>query len=201
MVLNLYKYKAKSLGKKTAQPANAANRILKNVTIALPLEYLSNFFKSIEMSLINCEVELKFKWTKYCDLSSAGNDNEIANAANANRIIFTIKDTKLHVPLVTLSERYNQKLSKLLSRGFKRSVYWSEYKTISYTKNAKNEFRFFLESTFVGVNRLAVLVYSNEDAVIKDLKPKGIFYQKELLRIIMPSSMEKAFMTKQLSQI
>ena len=47
------------------------------------------------MPLINCEVELKLKWTKYCVLSAPGNGNEIANADNANRIIFTIKDTKL----------------------------------------------------------------------------------------------------------
>ena len=70
--------------------------------------------------MINYKVELKLKWTKYCVLSAAGNDNEISNAANANRIIFTIKVTKLYVPIVTLSARCNQKLSKRLSKGFER---------------------------------------------------------------------------------
>ena len=56
----------------------------------------------------------------------AGNDN---TNGNPNNIIFTIKDTKLYVPVVTLSVKYNSKLSKLLSKGFERSVYWSEYKT------------------------------------------------------------------------
>ena len=50
------------------------------------------------------------------------------NDANSNVIIFTIKDIKLYVPVVTLSARDNQKVSKLLSKWFKRSVYWYEYK-------------------------------------------------------------------------
>ena len=59
------------------------------------------------MPLINCKVELKLKWTKYYDLSVAGTENGINNN-NANNIIFTIKDTNLYVPLVTLSARDNQ---------------------------------------------------------------------------------------------
>ena len=54
------------------------------------------------MPLINCKVELKLKWTKYCVLPAAGNDND--NDRN-DKIIFVIKDTKLHVPVVTLSAR------------------------------------------------------------------------------------------------
>ena len=63
------------------------------------------------MPLINCKVELKLKWTKCCVLSAAGNDN--VNNIVSNNIIFTIKDTKLYVSVVTLSARDNQKLSKL----------------------------------------------------------------------------------------
>ena len=65
------------------------------------------------MPLINCKVELKLKWIKYCVLPAAGNDND--NDRN-DKIIFVIKDTKLHVPVVTLSARDYQKLSKLLSK-------------------------------------------------------------------------------------
>ena len=61
-------------------------------------------------------------------MSAAGNDNSIDENINAN-IIFTIKDTKLYVPVVTLSARDNRKLSKILSKGFERSVYWNECKT------------------------------------------------------------------------
>ena len=77
------------------------------------------------MPLINFKVELNFTWTKHCVLAVAGNDNADANLDN---IIFTIKDTKLFFPVVTLSAKDNQKLSKLLSKEFERSVYWNEYK-------------------------------------------------------------------------
>ena len=114
-----------------------------------------------------------------------------------NNIIFTIKDTELYVPVVTLSARDNQKSSKLLSKGSERLVYWNEYKTKSGNKNTTNEFRFFLQSNFVVVNRLFVLVYTKM-LVLKDLKLQGITYPEELLLIIMSSSMEKTFMIKKL---
>ena len=71
------------------------------------------------MPLINWEVKLKLKWTKYCLLSAAGADN---TNANSNNIIFTITDTKLYAPTVTLSAKDSQKLSKILSKGFEISV-------------------------------------------------------------------------------
>ena len=74
------------------------------------------------MLLINCKVELKLKWKKYCVLSAAGNDNGNGND-NDNNIIFTIKDTKLYIPVVTLSARDKKNKSKLLSKGFEKSVY------------------------------------------------------------------------------
>ena len=72
------------------------------------------------VELINCRIELSLKWYKNCILSSAG------TAAT-----FTITDTKLYVPVVTLKIEDNAKLSKLLSEGFKRSVYWNKYVVIS----------------------------------------------------------------------
>ena len=98
------KHKAKLLG--NTYKADNANGILKNATIAASLKHLSNFWKSLKMSLINCTVELKPKWKKYCVLSTTGNDND---NDRDDKIIFTIKDTKLYVPVVTLSARNNQK--------------------------------------------------------------------------------------------
>ena len=94
------------------------------------------------MLLINCKVELKPLWAKYCVLATAGFDND---NADYNNIIFTIKDTKLFVPVVTLSTKDIQKLSKLLRKGFKISVHLNEYKTKSKNKNTTNECRYFLE--------------------------------------------------------
>ena len=169
-----FRYKAKLLGNTAALADNAANGILKNATIAVPLKYLSNL--SLQMPLINCKVELKLKWTQYCVLSAHGTEN--ANGTNSDSIVFTINDTKLHVPVVALSARDNQKLSKLLSKVFETSVYGNECKTKSENKNAKNVYRHFLESNFVGVNRLFVLVYTNEDAASKRFKVLKILFIK-----------------------
>ena len=92
----------------------------------MPLKYLSNFWRSLEIPMIKWKVKLKLKSIKYCVYSAAGNDN--VNDNNGNNTIFTIKDIKLYVPEVTLSTRDNQKLSKLLSKRFERSVYWNEHK-------------------------------------------------------------------------
>ena len=112
------------------------------------------------MPLINCKVDLKLEWIKHCVLAAAGVEND---GANSNNIIFTIKDTKLYAPAVTLSAKDNQNLSKLLSKQFESSVYWNEYKTKNDDKNTTNKYRYFLESNSVGVNRLLVLIYSNPD--------------------------------------
>ena len=97
--------------------ADKENRKIEGVKIAVPLKYLSNFWRSLEIPLINCKVELSLRWYENCILSNvAGNST------------YKITDAKLYVPVVTLSTEDNAKLSKLLTEGFKRSVYWNEYK-------------------------------------------------------------------------
>ena len=83
----------------------------------MPLKYLSSFCRSLKLPLINCKIEINVNWTKYCALSA--NDNNNAND-NPNNIVFTIKDTTLYVPVVTLSAKDHEKLSKLLRKGFER---------------------------------------------------------------------------------
>ena len=73
------------------------------------------------MSLINCKVELKLKWTKYCVLSVAGADNVNGNVNDniyGNNVIFKIIGTKSYFLVIPLSARDNQKLSKPFSKGF-----------------------------------------------------------------------------------
>ena len=89
------------------------------VKIVVPLKYLSNFWWSLEIPLINCRVEVSLTWNKNCILTSL-----VGNPA------FTITDAKLYVPVVTLSIEDNAKLPKLLGERFKRSVYWNKYKVI-----------------------------------------------------------------------
>ena len=146
-----FKYKASIIG-------NTGDNGRKNgVKIAVPLKYLSNFWRSLEMPLINCKVELSLKWYERCLLT-------IANTAT-----FKITDAKLYVPIVTLSIEDNSKLSKLLNEGFKRPIYWNEYKV---TRNkiveidANNEEKYIrelLDSSCQGVKRLFVLAYDNTE--------------------------------------
>ena len=76
---------------------------------------------------------------------------------------FKITNTKLYVPIVTLSSKDNVKLVKLLEEGFKRPVYWNEYQTKIESRNLGNNnlTRFPLDASFQGVRRLFVLVFNN----------------------------------------
>ena len=89
---------------------------------------------------------------------------------------------------------------ELLSKGFERSVYWKKYRTKSNNKDTTSEFRFFLKSNFVGLNRLFFLVYSNQD-VSRRFWAKSYYLPKDVMIIIISSSMEKSFMTKQLIRV
>ena len=107
-----FKYKANLIG-------NTENNGTKNgVKISVPLKYLSNFWRSLEMPLLNCKIETTLKWIENCILTTD------------NTATFKITDAKLDVPIITLSSEDNVKLSKLLSEGFKRPIYWNEYKVI-----------------------------------------------------------------------
>ena len=68
--------------------------------------------------------------------------------------LFLISKTQNYSSVVTLLARDNQKLSKFLSEGFERSVYWNEYTTKIENKNTTNEYRCFFKSNFVAFNRL-----------------------------------------------
>ena len=70
------------------------------------------------MPLINCKIYLELNWNKNCVLSSTDGERT-----------FKITNTRLHVPIVPLSTKDNVKLTKKLNEGFKRPVYWNEYKT------------------------------------------------------------------------
>ena len=99
------------------------------VKIAAPIKYLSTFWRSLEMPLINCKVELPINWIENCVLTSAP-IGENSNATGVDSATFKITDAKTYIPIITLSAEDNAKLSKILSEGFKRTVYWNKYKVI-----------------------------------------------------------------------
>ena len=85
------KYKIKLLGNVTEIAGDAAGVRRLNVKAVVPLKYLSNFFRSLELPLINCKIKLNLTWKKECLLSTG-----------AGEAVFIINDTKLYVPVVTL---------------------------------------------------------------------------------------------------
>ena len=155
-----FKYKASLLGKATDADGN--DRSLKNAKIVVPLKYLSNFFRPLEMPLINFKCHLELNWNNNCVIygadTYAGGDN-----ANDRETTFQITSTKLYVAVATLSTKDNENLTKQLDEGFERSIYWNEYKSKIETKTAddNNVIRFPLDASFKGVNRLFVLVFNN----------------------------------------
>ena len=128
-----------------------------NVKLVVPLTYVSNFFRSLEMPLVNCKIDLELTWHKDCMISSA-------NAAAGQVVSFMIANTKLYVPVVTLSTKDNNNLTKQLNDGFKRSIYWNQYvsKPFPETPHKKTGItRFALDATFQGGNRLFVLAFED----------------------------------------
>ena len=82
------------------------NGVFKDVKIAVPPKYLSNFYRSLEMLLINCKIHFKLNWSKDCVVSTITDTT------------FETTNTKLYILIVTLSSKDNVKLVKLLEEGF-----------------------------------------------------------------------------------
>ena len=105
-------------GNEVDNPNYDANKFGKNkAEIIIPLKHLSNFWRSLNILLINCEVELILTWTKNCALA----DMTVADNP-PNGLEFQITDTKLYVPVVTLSKENDIKLLEKLKSGFKRTI-------------------------------------------------------------------------------
>ena len=124
----------------------------RNVEIAVPLKYVSYFWRTLEMPLINCEINLILTWSENCALSFATGETK-----------FKITDTKLYVLVVTLSAQDNSKLLEQLKSGFKRTINWNKYQSKVSTQIQNKYLDFIIDSSFQGVNRLFVLLFENEE--------------------------------------
>ena len=141
-----FDYKIKLLG----NPEVANNIARRNVKIVVPLKYLNIFFRSLEMPLINCKIKLNLTWKKECVISNQRGD-----------AVFFINNTKLYVPIVTLSED-NKDFIGQQNKGFQRSIYWNEYKTKEISENGNdNAVKYInLDPPFQSVKRLFIMAYS-----------------------------------------
>ena len=167
---NTFKYKNKIIGNTYdvdagAQGYDVNKNDTQEVELAIPLKYLGNFWKAINIPLISCEVSLELQWDKNCVISSleqrdigGGNRDNAPTGAT-----LAINDCKLYVPAVTLSKDDEIKLLTNLKSGFKREIIWKKYRSQMTTEAVNNNLNILIDPTFTNVNRLFVLAYQNAD--------------------------------------
>ena len=144
---NSFKFNSNIIGKTN-------NNGIINVEIMVRLKYLSNFWRTLEMPLINCEIELILTWSRNCVM--------IYTDVNNQNPTFTITETNLYVPVVTLSTQYNVKLLPQLKYGFKRTISWNKYLAKAELLAENLILNHLIEPSFQGVNRLFVLAFEDD---------------------------------------
>ena len=167
-----FKYKNKIIGNTYDVDAGAAGydankNGIQLVKLAIPLKYLGNFWRALNIPLISCEVSLELKWNKICiitsleqralDAPAVGRDGAPTGATLA------INDCKLYIPVVTLSKDDEIKLLTNLKSGFMREIIWNKYRSQMSTEAINNNFNILIDPIFTNVNRLFVLAYQNAD--------------------------------------
>ena len=151
-----FKYKNKIIN-------NTNNAGTKDIELAIPLKYLGNFRRALNIPLISCEVSLELKWDKNCvitskeqrDIGGGNRDNAPTGATLA------ITNCRLYVPEVTLSK--DDEIKLLTNLGFKRQIIWNKYRSEMTSEAVNNNLNILVDPTFTNVNRLFVLSYATDD--------------------------------------
>ena len=168
-----FKYKNKLTGNTYNVDAGAQGYdVNKNGTqkieLAIPLKYLGNFWRALNIPSISCEVSLELKWTKNCVITSLerrqvdGGPPVVRDNAPTGATL-SITDFKLYVPVVTLSKDDEIKLLTNLKSGFKREIIWNKCRSQMTTEETNNNLNNLIDPTFTNVNRLFVLAYRTAD--------------------------------------
>ena len=126
-----------------------------NTEVVIQLKYLSNFWKSLDLTLINCVIELDFSWSTGCVLSE---DDD-----NLSCVSFQINTTKPFFLVVTLSINDNITFLDRLKQEFRRTVSWNKYKSEITTQPKNNNLDHMIDETFRNIDGLFVLLFKNDD--------------------------------------
>ena len=121
----------------------------------VPLKYLSNFWRTLEIPVINCEVEVILDWPANCVIIYINIDDQVPT--------FTTTETNLYVPVANLSTQDNAKLLPQLKSGFKRTINWNKYLAKSELLARNANLNHLIEPSFQEINRLFVLTFENDD--------------------------------------
>ena len=142
------------------RPNSSITEILRNVEkgdieIFVPLKHLNNFWRTLDIPLINCEVSLTLTWSENCVVTKKATreadpdaDPAIAGIVNPTEIIFKIIDCKLYVPVVTLSAENDNKLLEQLKTGFKRTITWNKCRSEMSNQTKNNNLNYVIDPTF-----------------------------------------------------
>ena len=158
--------------KKTVTTLSRIIKRQKNLEIVVWLKHLSNIWRTLDMSLINCEVSLTLTWSENCVLTDITTqtaradqgDNPARLAIDApTNATFKITDTKLYVPVVTLSTEDDNNFWEQLKSGFKRTIKWNKYWWEVTNQTKTNNLNYLIDPTFNKVNRLFFLSFENEE--------------------------------------
>ena len=136
----------------------------------MQLKHLSNFWKSLNIPLFNCEVELILTSFKNCVLINKSTRDVDYNANptvyeidNLEDAIFQITHTKLYVPVVTLSKENDIKLLEQLKSGFKRTIKWNKYRLQMTIQPQNTNLNDLIDPIFTNINRLFVLSFARNN--------------------------------------
>ena len=146
------------------------NLTKKDVKVVVPLKHVSNFWRHLDIPLINCEVELILTWFKNCVLidkstreANYGANPNVYETDNLVNAIIEIKDTKLYVSVVTLSKENDIKLLEQLKTGFKKTIKWNKYRSQMSIQPQNNNLNYLIDPTFTSVDRLFVLSFARNN--------------------------------------
>ena len=136
-----------------------------SVILAIPLKYLGNCWRALNILLISCGVSLELKWNKSCVITSIQREINLdgGNTEAPTGASVAINDCRLYVPVVTLSKDDEIKLLTNLKSGFKREIIWNKYRSQMTTEAINNNLNILVDPTFTNVNRLFVLAYPTTD--------------------------------------
>ena len=170
---NTFKYKNKIIGNTYNLNAGAdgygANKNgTQTIELAIPLKYLDNFWRALNMPLISCEVSLELKWNKNCVITSLKERQvdagpPVVRDGASTGASLAINDCKLYIPAVNLSKDDEIKPLTNLKSGFTREIEWNKYRSQMTTEAINNNLNILIEPTFTNVNRLFVLAYQTAD--------------------------------------
>ena len=147
------------------------NKNILDAELVVPLKYLSNFWRFLDFSSTNYEIEYNSSWSRYCIIFEMSRTTAVpanppiptVEATHTTWAKFQINNAKLYVSVVTLLINDNVKFWENIKQGFKITIFWNKYKYKITIHLKSNNLHYLIDPTFRNINRLFVLSLKNGD--------------------------------------